>query len=711
MRTAKRFIALTLTAALVAMVPGTGAYRALAAGFAMRAPVGGNVGTLRFPAASPRVGSAVSSFSSWLNTSAGSAILSTYPDLSRVQAVGANDEMSRKALAPITRHLPAGFENSLAGIAALPPARQTAVVERFVAARGAALGEVEAEIDRAVAAAHAGNPSPALLEHRLARLADEIRTVHFYGGSIARKHAAVMAEVAELKRIRIADSMEAIAEGLKDGRGAAENFYHASAAAGTLWGTTRGSSKNIALRPAAAVEEGGRESKVPALGEKTGRSAADEKSAEEGKSGGSKGLRKLLSGFPKGTWALIAGSVVLQFGIEILGTTSAQFIQTLSGGGAMILSTMAITRISMATLAGGIGGPLADRYSAKKLLIWSHLLAGIPILAAVGLSWAGLLTAPIFLIPLALAYLGRSGYSGGVGGVATKTAVARLAGNDEEAAGKVNSLLQLLLEVPGTLGPIISGLLMAGVGMTGALAFNPLLFLVGVLPFIALPALMPRGLRGRGEAKVGFVERLTKGFKDLFGDKTLRWPFMFFTVLTLMHIALYTPLAPLYAGQMFPSNPAMLGWMLGIYSAGGGIGALFSSFNPFKSKLLARIQKAGLPAWTRLSMLALPLFWGMAFVSNPFVIVAMMGLYGLMTVPAEVKLLSAIQARAAPEAKGRIMGAVVLISSLITLANLILLGGVFEMAGAMGFPILAAAVSIIAAIGLFGASKLKKPSK
>ncbi|MFC1521425.1 MFS transporter [Elusimicrobiota bacterium] len=414
-------------------------------------------------------------------------------------------------------------------------------------------------------------------------------------------------------------------------------------------------------------------------------------------------LLDFIKSMPKGSWPLILGSITLQFGFEIIGTASIMYAQTLTGG-VMILTYMAIVRIAMSTLAGAVGGPLGDKVSTKKFLIFTHLLLGIPLVAIAGLNSIGVITAGIFLTLMAFFYFGRAGFIGGMGGVATQTAVSEISGADSVASEKINSMMKVLLQIPGFLGPIIGSALIVTIHASATFAATPAIFLVGIIPFMFLPLLLKKDA---SEGRTGFFEKITKGFTETYKNPQLRWPFAFYALITLMHLAFYSLLSPMYTTYAFPDAPEMLGWLRGAYSLGGGLGALMSRFNPFNLKIIESLKQMSLAKWTAIGMLALPLYWGMgAMISSPLIITALIGFYGFLTVPAGIKLFSAMQARSPEEAKGRIMGAVSLLTSFIALVNLVLLGGVFEALGATTFPIMAAAVSGLSILGLSVVHKL-----
>ena len=225
------------------------------------------------------------------------------------------------------------------------------------------------------------------------------------------------------------------------------------------------------------------------------------------------------------------------------------FLGALSGSVVGFTVTWASSRYSAAALGGTllagmvpglvldlIGGVLADRVDARKLLVQSSLLSGVAVLlAATWLAWspgAVVFVALNFSLSTLGALFGSSAY------------VLLPALFAEEELLRTNASLSLASDVAYLAGPLLGAGLFAAVGAAGALAAAAVLSLVAGSLLLALPPVPRSG--AKRPLNLAFVGA---GFAYLARSPTVML-IVSFLALTNLFAAAFQVATPLYAATL-----------------------------------------------------------------------------------------------------------------------------------------------------------------
>ncbi|WP_168200949.1 MFS transporter [Allokutzneria sp. NRRL B-24872] len=255
----------------------------------------------------------------------------------------------------------------------------------------------------------------------------------------------------------------------------------------------------------------------------------------------------------------VAGEAISVLGDQIWYVAlSWAAVQLASPGVAgVVLAVSAVPRLLLMVL----GGPLADRFDALRLMIGSDALRAVIMLAAAGIALAA--TEIWLLVAIALIF-------GAVDAVFMPAAGSlrpRLLEIDQLSDGA--ALRELGLRAAMMLGAPLGGALVAFGGLALACAANAVTFLVSLL---AIRKLRPRPIELAPEREP-YWESLRAGLRYLLSHKLLR---------TLMVVALLFNIGfvgPMNIGLALLSEergwgPPGIGFLLAGFGAGAAIGAL-----------------------------------------------------------------------------------------------------------------------------------------
>ncbi len=177
-----------------------------------------------------------------------------------------------------------------------------------------------------------------------------------------------------------------------------------------------------------------------------------------------------------------------------------------TGGDARWLSAALLATIGVEGLASPLGGVIADRVDRRRVMVASDLLGAGCFLAMALIRDPGALLAAAF----ASAVVETPFWSASVAAIPNLVP-------DEDLAW-ANSLVSVGRNVGITIGPVLGGVLAAGVGPRAVFVGNAASFVVSALLVLSVRGRFaaPRGEGGRGDGG------LRAGFAFLLGDPALR---------------------------------------------------------------------------------------------------------------------------------------------------------------------------------------------
>ncbi|MBI5211640.1 MAG: hypothetical protein HY927_16850 [Elusimicrobia bacterium] len=240
--------------------------------------------------------------------------------------------------------------------------------------------------------------------------------------------------------------------------------------------------------------------------------------------------------------------------------------QSLSGS---FLSTAGICAGSVAALALGslLGGPAVDRFGIRKVYVAGLLVRSVGA-AVLGILYAaGSLSLPVLGALFAADYLLT-----GANRVAEGSAASALHGGDIKAVNRFGAWKQRVIEIVGVAGPFLIGQAIAAGGFGPALAV-----FAGVLGLGAFLAAMT--VRPPPPAKTAGSAGLREALAELAGKPALRWAAGIFGLSTALNLWIYLMLGPAFSLAAAPTPQAaagIMGWLTGLFCAGGFIGTWLS---------------------------------------------------------------------------------------------------------------------------------------
>jgi MFS family permease len=239
--------------------------------------------------------------------------------------------------------------------------------------------------------------------------------------------------------------------------------------------------------------------------------------------------------------------------------------------------------IAAFSLAGGV---LVDRASPKAVLIRVRLT-----MAVAAFLMAFLVTARVIEVwhLLLLTFL-ASGVNG-IDIVAAQVCFRSLVSKDRML--NAMALLRMASNLSQIVGPALGGVLLAWLGAPAAL------WTLVVAFGLALVALnqFPRGKVAPRETKTSALHDLREGFRYVGRTQHVRWLIILGGVLILP--ASFFPLMPSHVRDILHAGPETLGFLMGLYGAGGLLGSVLLA-------LLKDVSRKGL------AMTAAALVWSLA---------------------------------------------------------------------------------------------------
>jgi len=283
-----------------------------------------------------------------------------------------------------------------------------------------------------------------------------------------------------------------------------------------------------------------------------------------------------LGGLPGFTVVWLGQIVsVLASGMTQFALTIWMYQQTSS---ATALGLMQVFYITPFLIISPIAGVMVDRYNRKLMMMVSDLAAGLGTVAILVLQSQGLLQFWMLYFVSALIGLGGAfqwpAYSAAISTMVPK-----------EQYGRANGMMTLIEAGPGVLAPLLAGMFLPIVGLTGILAFDVITFIfaIGTLMVVFVPQ-PPKTVEGQKESG-SFFKEAVYGFIYIFARPGLLGLQLVFMFGNLFAGIGYTMLAPMVLERTSNSAAA-----LGAVQTAGAVGAVvggiaMSAWGGFKRRV------------------------------------------------------------------------------------------------------------------------------
>jgi MFS transporter, DHA3 family, macrolide efflux protein len=264
----------------------------------------------------------------------------------------------------------------------------------------------------------------------------------------------------------------------------------------------------------------------------------------------------------------MVGFLVVWLGqiVSVLASGMTQFALTIwmyeQTSSATALGLMQVFYITPFLLISPIAGVMVDRYNRKLMMMVSDLTAGLGTVMVLVLQSQGRLEFWMLYIVSALIGLGGAfqwpAYSAAITTMVPK-----------EQYGRVNGLMTLMEAGPGVVAPLLAGMLLPIVGLTGILMFDVITFVLAVGALLVVYVPQPeKTVEGQRESGNFFKEALY-GFTYIFARPSLLGLQLVFLFGNLFSGIGYTLVAPMVLSRT--SNSAVA---LGAVQTAGAVGAV-----------------------------------------------------------------------------------------------------------------------------------------
>jgi hypothetical protein len=266
----------------------------------------------------------------------------------------------------------------------------------------------------------------------------------------------------------------------------------------------------------------------------------------------------------------VLASAMSQFGLTIW-----MFQKTES---ATALGLMQVFFITPFLIISPIAGVMVDRHNRKMMMMVSDLAAGAATVIILFFQALGILEFWHLYFASIIYGLGMAfqwpAYSAAISTMVPK-----------EQYGRANGMMSLVEAGPGVVAPLLAGMLLPVVGLTGILLFDVITFLlaVGVLAIVHIPQ-PPRtdeGAKGRGSV----WKEAAYGFQYIFARPSLLGLQLTFFIGNLFSGIAFTLLAPMILSRT-ANDSLMLGSAQTAGAAGGLVGGIImSAWGGFKRRV------------------------------------------------------------------------------------------------------------------------------
>ena len=229
------------------------------------------------------------------------------------------------------------------------------------------------------------------------------------------------------------------------------------------------------------------------------------------------------------------------------------------GGGPQDFALLLILQVAPSAVVGALGGPMVDRISRKRLMIWGDVLRALSVasLLVAGSPTRGHLYAVAFGL----------GVFGALFQPSFQASIPNLV--PKESVVAANALVSTTFHLAVMAGPILGGVLVTHLGVGPAFALNAATFVVSAILVagVQLPP-VPAGARAESAART-----LVEGIRYVFATPLVRWLFAALG-LVMLASAIKTPLEPLFILRTLGHRPQALGVVGGAWGVGMVLGSL-----------------------------------------------------------------------------------------------------------------------------------------
>jgi MFS transporter, DHA3 family, macrolide efflux protein len=346
------------------------------------------------------------------------------------------------------------------------------------------------------------------------------------------------------------------------------------------------------------------------------------------------------------------GQLISQVGQRAFNLAMIFFIKEATGSATLVGLMMMLSSLP-GVLLGPLGGTFADHFSRKKILVYGDLINGLFVLS---------LAILMFVLPketgLSLGWLFVVATAGAIIFAfftpAVQAAIPDLVpGNKLDIA---NSLNQLALFISLFIGMGLGGILYNATGAGVLFLINGITYLCasGSEAFIKIPQTVVATV-GKGTSFKVFLSGTKEGLQYVWNRKGMRVLFLVAALLYLFIAPMYM-LLPFYVEDYLKLDASWYGYLLMSLGIGSALGYLIAG--------TANVRGRDQSNMIIFSLLGASLAMGiMGFLTQPFVVIPVIFVVGLLAGVFMVKATTVLQLASPSDIRGRVFGLLATLTS------------------------------------------------
>lgn len=346
------------------------------------------------------------------------------------------------------------------------------------------------------------------------------------------------------------------------------------------------------------------------------------------------------------------GQLISQVGQRAFNLAMIFFIKEATGSASLVGLMMMLSALP-GVLLGPLGGTFADNFSRKKIIVYGDLINGICVIS---------LAIIMFVLPretnLSLGWLFVVATAGAIIFAfftpAVQAAIPDIVPSDK--LDVANSLNQLALFISLFIGMGLGGLLYSATGAALLFMINGFtyFFASGLEAFIHVPQPVATG-PAKGSAFKTFLSETKEGLRYVWGRKGMRVLFIVAALLYLFIAPMYM-LLPFYVEDYLNLDASWYGYLLMSLGIGSALGYLIAG--------TANVRGRDQSNMIVLSLLGAAIAMGiMGFLTQPYVVLGVIFVVGLLAGIFMVKSTTVLQLASASDIRGRVFGLLATLTS------------------------------------------------
>ncbi len=363
-------------------------------------------------------------------------------------------------------------------------------------------------------------------------------------------------------------------------------------------------------------------------------------------------VKKPVRLFNRNFFLLWQGQLVSQIGSQAYAIAMMLWVKHETGSASLMGLLMMVSMIPFVIL-GPFAGPFADHFSRRKIIIFSDILSGIPVLTLAFLMFyqpdnSELLIVCLFLVSVTLGVI-RSFFN-----PAIQASIPDIVPREKVSAA--NSLNQSSYQISQFVGQGVGGYLFVILGA-------PLLFLIDGITylfsafsesFIKIPQKIPEKRGGWRDKFKQFKSDTMEGFRYVWGHAGIRAFFFAAAFINFFVIPIFV-LLPFYVEDHLKATSDWYGYIL----AALGFGTLIGYAIAGGVKISGHIRSTAVISTLILLSFCLPL---LSILREPVLALALMIIIGVLSGFFHINIYTLLQIAIPSEMRGRVFGLLLTIS-------------------------------------------------